>query len=83
MSDLPAIGPSANEIAAIRERLARLDVERAELETRLAQLLADKEAAPRPERVINAPVTNASPPAAKIALIRSLFRGREDVFPRR
>jgi len=30
-----------------------------------------------------APVTNASPPAAKIALFRSLFRGREDVFPKR
>src|SRR5437667_11262907 len=29
------------------------------------------------------PVTNQSPPAAKIALFRSLFRGREDVYPRR
>src|SRR2546425_2969558 len=28
-------------------------------------------------------VTNQSPPAAKIALFRSLFRGREDVYPRR
>lgn len=28
-------------------------------------------------------VTNASPPAAKIDLFRSLFRGREDVYPRR
>lgn len=28
-------------------------------------------------------VTNASPPAEKIALFRSLFRGREDVYPRR
>jgi superfamily II DNA or RNA helicase/very-short-patch-repair endonuclease len=28
-------------------------------------------------------VTNNSPPAAKIALFRSLFRGREDVYPRR
>jgi superfamily II DNA or RNA helicase len=28
-------------------------------------------------------VTNGSPPAAKIALFRSLFRGREDVYPRR
>src|SRR5438034_10700261 len=30
-----------------------------------------------------APVTQASPPAAKIALFRSFFRGREDVYPRR
>lgn len=28
-------------------------------------------------------VTKSSPPAAKIALFRSLFRGREDVYPRR
>ncbi len=28
-------------------------------------------------------VTHNSPPAAKIALFRSLFRGREDVYPRR
>jgi superfamily II DNA or RNA helicase/very-short-patch-repair endonuclease len=31
----------------------------------------------------SAPVTNASSPAAKIALFRSLLRGREDVYPRR
>jgi hypothetical protein len=28
-------------------------------------------------------ITNNSPPSAKIALFRSLFRGREDVYPRR
>ena len=36
--------------------------------------------------VLGAPrlkVDNHSPPAAKIALFRSLFRGREDVYPRR
>jgi superfamily II DNA or RNA helicase/very-short-patch-repair endonuclease len=31
----------------------------------------------------NSLVTNSSPPSAKIALFRSLFRGREDVYPRR
>src|SRR5260370_2556203 len=31
----------------------------------------------------NIAVTNNSPPAAKIKLFRSLFRGREDVYPRR
>ena len=31
----------------------------------------------------NDPVNHHSPPAAKIALFRSLFRGREDVYPRR
>ncbi len=28
-------------------------------------------------------ITSRSPPAAKVALFRSLFRGREDVYPRR
>ena len=32
---------------------------------------------------LNPAVTNQSPPAAKITLFRSLFRGREDVYPRR
>src|SRR3989442_14929304 len=31
----------------------------------------------------SAMVTNHSPPGAKIELFRSLFRGREDVYPRR
>jgi len=82
----------ADEIAAIRERLAQLDAEKAELEARLASLRAAREAVKKTVLdssnhlalpVADAPVTNASPPAAKIALIRSLFRGREDVFPRR
>ena len=32
---------------------------------------------------VRPPVTNTSTPADKIALFRSLFRGREDVYPRR
>jgi hypothetical protein len=32
---------------------------------------------------ISAAVDQTSPSAAKIALFRSLFRGREDVYPRR
>ena len=45
------------------------------------------EAFPRAEVVVpnqaDARVTQGSAPAAKIALFRSLFRGREDVYPRR
>lgn len=33
--------------------------------------------------MVEALVNNLSPPEAKIALFRSLFRGRDDVFPRR
>ena len=70
------------EIAAIRARLARLDIEKAELEANLTQLLATQVIKDSPP-VQDAPVSNASPAAAKIALFRLLFRGREDVFPKR
>jgi hypothetical protein len=33
--------------------------------------------------LISRPVDQTSSPRAKIALFRSLFRGREDVYPRR
>jgi len=33
--------------------------------------------------MVGAAVNQHSPPAAKIALFRSLFRGRDDVYPRR
>lgn len=91
-SDTPLDTMEVDEIAAIRERLAQLDAEKAALEARLASLLAALEAARRTVSgnshrlappMADAPVTNASPSAAKIALIRSLFRGREDVYPRR
>lgn len=89
---MPLDAMEADEIAAIHERLAQLDAEKVELTARLAKLRAAREAVkktvpgssnslgPPPAA---APVTNASAPAAKIALIRSLFRGRDDVFPRR
>jgi hypothetical protein len=71
------------EIAAIRARLARLDIEKAEFEASLTRLLAAQEIEDGPPSVKDAPVSNASSPAAKIALFRSLFRGREEVFPKR
>ena len=70
------------EAALIRERLARLDDEKAALEARLAEVEAarsEQQKGPQPK----GPVTNRSPAREKIALFRSLFRGREDVFPRR
>src|SRR5207302_712358 len=57
--------------------------EKAELEASLYRLLSAQEARDSPPPVSDAPVTNASSPAAKIALFRSLFRGRVDVFPKR
>ena len=70
------------EAALIRERLARLDDEKVALEARLADLGAHRAGArdmPRPA----GPVSSRSPARDKIALFRSLFRGREDVYPKR
>lgn len=70
------------EAARIRERLARLDAEREALEKRLDKLSRE----PSSTRVIaiaGGRVTNGSSTRDKVALFRSLFGGREDVYPRR
>ena len=74
------------EIAAIRERLTALDAERAALESRLARLLTLQRERPFPEAPPSSSagtITGTASPATKITLFRSLFRGREDVFPKR
>ena len=78
---LSFLTPGSDEATTIRNRLAALHAERAVLEARLAELgtAADNDST----ALATAPVTASSPPAEKIALFRSLFRGREDVFPRR
>ena len=70
------------EAVRIRERLARLDVEREELEGRLAELSRGSSSETR-VAVGGGPVTNRSPTRDKVALFRSLFAGRENVYPRR
>jgi superfamily II DNA or RNA helicase len=76
--------PENDEIAAIRERLAALDTGKARLEVRLEELVRRRNPVPASSTVpTDGLVTRDSPPAAKIALFRDLFRGREDVFPRR
>ena len=70
------------EAARIRARLADLAKERAALEARLAALEDAPSAAPDGAPA-GTPLTDRSPSEAKIALFRSLFAGREDVFPRR
>jgi len=70
------------EIAAIREQLAQLESEKADLDGSLNKLFAAQEAKDSSSPASAAPVTSASSPAAKIALFRSLLRGRGDVFPK-
>ena len=69
------------EAARIRARLADLAKERAVFEARLAAL-EDAPSAAADRDPAGSPVTDRSPSEAKIALFRSLFAGREDVFPR-
>ena len=70
------------EAALIRERLARLEAEKAALRARLADMEAHRADA-RDIPPSAGPVTNRSSTRDKIALFRSLFRGREDVYPKR
>ncbi len=71
-----------DEAALIRARLARLAEEKDALEARLAALESSVptslEESPRQGRV-----NEHSPAREKIALFRSLFRGRDDVYPKR
>jgi hypothetical protein len=67
------------QIRAVREELAALEIRRKELQNKLLQLQTSRQS------LIEMPPSPSqdSSQAAKIALFRSLFRGREDVFPRR
>lgn len=78
------IDGTSDKIVRIQRRLAVLDAERSalalELETLEQKLISDRQAATR-NALADAPVTNRSSSAEKIALFRSLFAGRPDVFP--
>ncbi len=75
-------------IAEAKSELAELDSRRSVLLARLAGLQQEKSAQFQPIEALGQngdqpSVTNQSPQEEKIALFRSLFRGREDVYPRR
>lgn len=69
-----------DETSRIRERLACLAIERDALEARLKEL---DTGAPLETEALPGGVNDRSPAAEKIAFFRSLFRGREAVYPRR
>ena len=75
-------------LAEIEKELAALDVRRSELLAQIAELRQEKaqllgayDTHALPDK--SPGVTNQSSQDDKIALFRSLFRGREDVYPRR
>ena len=71
-------------MATLESRLAALEGERAEIVERLRALKrVQADGATKAPTGVDVRVTMASPTAEKIALFKSLFRGREDVFPRR
>ena len=74
----------AQQLAGLKGQLTALDGERLEIAAQIEALeraLAQKETKQLAYRA--AAVTMTSPKAAKVALFRELFRGRDDVVPRR
>ena len=69
------------------QELTILDEKRKELQARIEQLKAQKQSIADEQlqfvRLSESNVTNDSTQEQKIALFQSLFRGREDVYPRR
>jgi len=86
---MPSRTEAQAKVDELEGRLAVLDRERAavasELEDarRLLSAAMAAEADATAASLQDAPVTMASPTTDKVALFRNLFRGREDVFPRR
>jgi superfamily II DNA or RNA helicase len=74
----------ARQIGVLKDRLTALDQERSEIADRLRGLeRTQAESAVSQPTALSARVTMKSSTGEKIALFRSLFRGREEVFPRR
>jgi superfamily II DNA or RNA helicase len=75
------------EIAALQQRVAELDRERASVLSALEQLeqrrSAEGQPTPSSQDVDSAARATTLSNVEKVALFRSLFRGRDDVFPRR
>ena len=70
------------KISAIRDRLNRIAAERDTLKKELRELLSAR-AHVIAGQSFQPPASNILSPDEKIKIFRSLFRGREDVFPRR
>ena len=75
------------QIRSAEQELVILDEKRKALQARIKQLKGQKQSIADEQlpfdRLSESNVTNDSTQEQKIALFRSLFRGREDVYPRR
>ena len=76
-----------NLLLSAEQRLLNLENEKQKLLNEIKSLKQEKEDYQQHLLLIpftdNTTIQNNSPPKDKIALFRSLFRGREDVFPKR
>ncbi len=79
--------PISEQILALEDELSALDEKRNVLQARIRQLKEQKQSIAENQlsfdRLFESKVANDSNEEQKIALFRSLFRGREDVYPRR
>jgi len=79
--------PIDSQIQSAEQELAALDEKRKKLQARIEQLKGQRQSIADEQipcgRLSELNVTNDSTQEQKIALFRSLFRGREDVYPRR
>jgi hypothetical protein len=79
--------PIDSQIQSAEQELAALDEKRKELQARIEQLKGQRQSIADEQipfgRLSELNVTNDSTQEQKIALFRPLFRGREDVYPRR
>ena len=79
--------PIDAQIRSAEQELAALDEKRKELQARIKHLKGQKQLIADEhllfDRISESKVTNDSTQEQKIALFRSLFRGRDDVFPGR
>jgi hypothetical protein len=79
--------PISEQILALEDQLSALDEKRNVLQARIKQLKEQKQSIAENQlsfdRLFESKVANDSNEEQKIALFRSLFRGREDVYPRR
>jgi len=81
-------GPNSSEVWWLEERLAVLEEERRQLQARLDVLRSGKQEVSAPSAVRDrvreyGPTRSRFSLDEKVRLFRSLFRGREDVYPRR
>ena len=75
-------------LSAAEQELVQMDARRAEILQQIQRLKLERDSASQalavqPPNTQIAAITNESNPEDKIALFRRLFRGREDVYPKR